>query len=96
MVTRTCLSVTLCFVTITAATIATPAAVVLPQLFQNYRFYQATTNPIIISEDREICMCHVPIISLLPVLVKKCSMSLKSFRLQCSVFGTTPVLDGTK
>lgn len=41
-------------------------------------------------------MCHVPIISLLPVLLEKCSMILNSFRLQCSVFGATPDLDGTK
>lgn len=41
-------------------------------------------------------MCHVPVISLLPVLLEKYFISLNSFRLQCSIFGTTPVLDGTK
>lgn len=41
-------------------------------------------------------MCYVPIISLLPVLLEKCSISMNSFRIQCSVFGNIPVLYGTK
>jgi len=68
----------LCLVTITAAAVV--LSQVLRQLIQIYRIYQATTNSIIISEDGKICMCHVPIISLLPV----------------QHLWHTPVLGGTK